>query len=79
MEWADQVERQDLILIEGALGFEKVEEQSEELVPERGGGDSKMVQLMMQVHERGKILYGPERMVRVSMLVLRFDIGSRNH
>lgn len=56
------------------MEFEKVEEQSEELVPERGGEGNKMVQLMMQVHERGKISYGPEQMVRVLMLVLRFDI-----
>jgi len=61
------------------LGFEKVEEQSEELVPERVGEGSKMVQLMMRVHERETISYGPERMVRVSMLVLRFDIESRIH
>ena len=61
------------------MGFEKVEEQSEELVPERVGEGSKMVQLMMQVHERETISYGPERMVRVLMLVLRFDIESRIH
>ena len=58
------------------MGFEKVEEQSGELVPERGGESNKMVQLMLQVHGRETISYGPERMVRVSMLVLRFDIES---
>jgi hypothetical protein len=51
------------------------------LVLERGGEDSKMVQLMMQVHERETISYGPERMVRVLMLVLRFGVenGCRSH
>ena len=57
------------------------EELNEVLVLERGGEDSKMVQLMMQVHGRGTILYGPERMVRVLMLVFRFgvDAESRIH
>jgi hypothetical protein len=49
--------------------------------PERGEEDNKMVQLMMQVHERETISYGPERMVRVLMLVLRFGVenGCRSH
>jgi hypothetical protein len=63
------------------LGFEKVEERNEVLGSERGGEDSKMVQLMMQVHERETISYGPERMVRVLMLVFRFGVefGCRTH
>jgi hypothetical protein len=63
------------------LGFERVEEQNEVLVlePERGGEDSKKVQLMMQVHERGKISYGPERMERDLMLVIRLELEFRIH
>jgi hypothetical protein len=57
------------------------EELNEVLGSERGGEDSTMVQLTMQVHERETISYGPERMVRVSMLVFRFGVesGCRSH
>lgn len=61
------------------MGFERVEELNEALELERGGEDSKMAQLMMQVHERGTISYGPERMVRVLMLVFRLDAESQIH
>jgi hypothetical protein len=57
------------------------EELNEVLGPERVGEDNKMVLLMMQVHERETISYGPERMVRVSMSVIRFGVesGCRSH
>ena len=45
---------------------------------EREEEGSKMFQLMMQVHGRGKISYGPERMVRVLMLALRLDVESES-
>jgi hypothetical protein len=49
------------------------------LEPEKGGEDNKMVQLMMQVHESGKISYGPERMGRDLMSVFRFELDFRIH
>jgi hypothetical protein len=51
------------------------------LGPERVGEDNKMILLTMQVHERETISYGPERMVRVLMSVLRSDVefGCRSH
>jgi hypothetical protein len=57
------------------------EELNEVLGPERVGEDNKMVLLMMQVHERETISYGPERMVRVLMLVFRSGVesGCRSH
>ena len=63
------------------MGFEKVEEPNEVLGPERVGEDNRMVQSTMQVHERETISYGPERMVRVLMLVFRFGVefGCRSH
>ena len=61
------------------MGSERVEELNEVLELERAGEDNKMVQLKMQVHERGKISYGPERMVRGSASAFRLMSDFRIH